>query len=199
MGPKPSEDRFVVFDARTALQPLSPDWTSERRELYLVRLDVTTVLSVDPWVWPRAPLEPNPSDLGWVGVGGALSPDLPGLRRRMHADEQSQATVVALSVPAEAAVDLGIWNIGAAQYEKPSASWTFAGYDIADAGFWSGLSDCGYRPDEAIPIRERFAADLNDFHLFVEQAVAEEFRSVTDRRVAEHAPFYVFGLYTLSD
>jgi hypothetical protein len=70
---------------------------------------------------------------------------------------------------------------------------------MADAGFCSGLSDCGYRPHEAIPIRERFATELNDFHLFIDQVVAEEFRSLTDRRVAEHAPFYVFGLYILND
>jgi hypothetical protein len=199
MDGEPSEDRFVVFDARTLPPAVSTDWTSERLERYLVRLDVSTVLSVDPWVWPRAVLQTSSSNLGWVGVGGSLSPDPSDLRRRMHGGERSKAALVAISVPTEAAGDMGIWDIPAPQYENPGASWTFAGYDIADAGFSSGLSNCGYRHDEAVLIRERFAADLNDFHLFVDQAVAEEFRRVTDRRVAEHTPFCVFGLYTLND
>jgi hypothetical protein len=196
---KPPEDRFVVFDARTLPQPASTDWPSERCERYLVRLDVTSVLSVDPRVWPRTPLQASPSGLGWVGISDGFSPDLSDLRRRMHGGQNSNATVVALSVPTDAAADMGIWDIDVAQYEMPRSSWTFIGYDIAEAGFWSGLSNCGYRPDEAIAIRERFAGDLNDFHLFAEQAVAEEFRSVTDRRVPEHAPFYVLGLFSVND
>jgi hypothetical protein len=117
----------------------------------------------------------------------------------MEGGQKLNATVVALSVPAGAASDMGIWDIGVAQYEMPDASWTFFGYDVAEAGFFSGLSNCGYRPEEAIEIRERFAADLNDFHLFAVQGVAEEFRSATDHRVPEHAPFYVVGLYAVSD
>jgi hypothetical protein len=107
MDREPWDDRFVVFDARTVLQQLSTGWTNERRERYLVRLDVTTVLSVDPWVWPRVPLEASPSDLGWVGVGARLSADPSDLRKRMHGGEKSRATLVALSVPTEVAADPG--------------------------------------------------------------------------------------------
>jgi hypothetical protein len=196
---KRSEDRFIVFDARTVPQPASTDWSSERRERYLVRPDVATVLSVDPGVWPRTRLQAGASGHRWVGISEGFSRDLPDLQRRIPDGQKLIAKVVALSVPTGAADDLGIWDIDVAQYEMPSASWTLLGYDVAEAGFLSGLSNCGYRPDEAISIRERFAADLNDFHLFAAQAVAEEFRSVTDRRVPEHAPFYVFGLYAVND
>ena len=115
MERKPSDDRFVGFDARTVPQPVSTDWTNERRDRYLVRLDATAVLSVDPRVWPRVPLDASPSDLRWVGDGG-LSPNLPDLRIRMHRGENSRATVVAVSVLADAAGDLGMWEMAPAQY-----------------------------------------------------------------------------------
>ncbi len=72
------------------------------------------------------------------------------------------------------------------------------GYDIADDVFLSGLSNCGYTEEETAMLRSTWAARLNRFHLFDQLDAASEFKALTDARVPEHAPFFVFGLYLLS-
>ncbi|MCL2449313.1 MAG: hypothetical protein FWD17_10220 [Polyangiaceae bacterium] len=71
------------------------------------------------------------------------------------------------------------------------------GYDIADDVFLSGLSNCGYTDDDARALRLLWGPKLNRFHLFEDARVASAFRSVTDARVPEHAPFFVFGIYLI--
>jgi len=72
------------------------------------------------------------------------------------------------------------------------------GYDIADDVFLSGLSNCGYTDEEKTALRSTWASRLNRFHLFDQADVAFEFKTLTEARVPEHAPFFVFGIYRLS-
>ncbi|HLZ60671.1 MAG TPA: hypothetical protein VKR06_27305, partial [Ktedonosporobacter sp.] len=74
--------------------------------------------------------------------------------------------------------------------------WTFLGYDVADEGFISGLSDCGYEASEQ-RLRIGWRPYLNDWHLFTKKDQAIKFKKMTDQRVPEHAPFQVYGLYSL--
>ena len=76
--------------------------------------------------------------------------------------------------------------------------WRPLGFDIAD-GAISGLSNCGYLPDEAHALREAWAARLNEHGLFDEARDALAFRAVTDARVREHAPFAVYGIWMVED
>ena len=73
---------------------------------------------------------------------------------------------------------------------------TFLGYDIADEGFISGLSNCGYEASER-HLRDGWGPYLNDWHLFSQREQAISFQRMTDQRVAEHAPFCIYGLYSL--
>jgi hypothetical protein len=41
------------------------------------------------------------------------------------------------------------------------------------------------------------AQHLNDRHLFVDPKQAAEFQLLSNQRVEEHAPFFVFGIYTI--
>ena len=79
-------------------------------------------------------------------------------------------------------------------------SWLLLGYDVADEGLLSGLSNCGYDPvyDGLESIRARWGPHLNVFHLFNDHSEAYEFKQFSDRRVEEHAPFYVYGLWLIS-
>jgi hypothetical protein len=72
------------------------------------------------------------------------------------------------------------------------------GYDVADVHFTSGLSNCGYLGEEREWLRSKWGRDLNEHHLFRESTRALEFVAVTDKRVPEHAPFLVFGVYLLA-
>lgn len=48
------EEMCVELDARCAIDVQSLAWTPERREQFLVRLDVARPLSIDVRVWPKA-------------------------------------------------------------------------------------------------------------------------------------------------
>jgi hypothetical protein len=74
------------------------------------------------------------------------------------------------------------------------------GYDVADYWMLSGLTNCGYKPEEeeeAASPAPVWGPRLNDWHLFADPDDAETFADVMDKRVPEHAPFYAFGLYQL--
>lgn len=76
--------------------------------------------------------------------------------------------------------------------------WIMLGYDIADPFRCSGLSNCGYRDcDFKQYSREYWAKKLNENHLFSEFDSALAFSKFSDKRIPEHAPFYVYGLYRI--
>ena len=77
-----------------------------------------------------------------------------------------------------------------------SEAWEFLGFDVADEWLLSGLSNCGYG-DDAEPLRREWAGHLNGHHLFDNLDKAIEFEALTDKRVEEHAPFFIYGIYSI--
>jgi hypothetical protein len=75
------------------------------------------------------------------------------------------------------------------------SSWHFLGYDVADQWLVSGLSNCGYIEDEREEWRLKWSRRINNLHLLLDVDDAHEFAQATNQRVAEHAPFYVYGLW----
>jgi hypothetical protein len=71
------------------------------------------------------------------------------------------------------------------------------GFDVADGSMTSGLSNCGYSGAERASLARRWSQSLNDNHLFIRAEEAFAFRDLTNRRVVEHAPFFVYGLYVV--
>ena len=67
------------------------------------------------------------------------------------------------------------------------------GYDVADVGFWSGLSNCGYT-EEAATLRPEWRNRINQYGLLQNHKDAFEFMEISNRRVPEHSPFWVYGL-----
>jgi len=78
-------------------------------------------------------------------------------------------------------------------------AWAFLGYDVSDKWLLSGLSNCGYGTNETeIQIlRETYASDLNEHHLFDALKPAVDFMHFSDERVRAHAPFFVFGIWLI--
>jgi hypothetical protein len=75
--------------------------------------------------------------------------------------------------------------------------WQLVGFDVADAGLISGLSNCGYSDSERAEGMRSWADSLNSHHLFLNAGRASEFTAYANRRVPEHAPFYVYAIYRI--
>lgn len=94
-----------------------------------------------------------------------------------------------------------IWHSILEETTEPSKiekTWTLMGYDIANGFLLSGLSNCGYGQGDIAVIRKEWLKHINDRGLFNNVDVALRFRDQTNKRVNEHAPFFVFGVYDLS-
>jgi hypothetical protein len=202
-------ERLIGFDARVALDAVSRYWDAQRRRTYLLRDDVLAPLSVDPLVWPSffdsgngVSMTPElrqqsglTGQLGavsrlpsWIGPNCPLWEDLDALRSHLDA--------------ASAAVPKGVLVAATALSEDeaapaPSVQGELLGYDVADSALISGVSNCGYSSVEADELRLTWSWLLNEYHLFEIPETAFDFRWVADKRVPEHAPFYVYGLYRM--
>lgn len=72
--------------------------------------------------------------------------------------------------------------------------WCFIGFDILDEGSISGLMNCGYMNDEKKQLAN-FIPFLNYYGLFNSFEVAKKFSVESDKRVPEHAPFHIAGIW----
>jgi hypothetical protein len=193
---------LLGFDVRDACDP-GATWDGARRDLYLLRGDAPRPLSVDVRVWPGL-FDTVLSPPAWTGPNQGLWEDLFAMREALGplGPTPSPAWTVAVGWVAQAGVFQPTeWGpfIEPVTPSSLGAEWTLLGFDVADAGFISGLSNCGYEPAERAELRAVWAASLNEHHLFrdVERALA--FRTLSDERVADHAPFFVYSLYRLDE
>ncbi len=198
-----NEEQLLGFDIREMWSQMDATWPESRKASYLLRADVTKVLSVDPLVWSRVvpDVEKNvraPSQWRDLGLWDNLQHlqeylqqhakamqrpyqviGITLLRNRLPMPEQEMWRSLAPTVPASLPKE-----------------WVFLGYDVADEGFISGLSDCGYEAGE-LHLKTGWEVALNEWHLFTQSKLAIKFQRMTDQRVPEHAPFCLYGLYSL--
>jgi hypothetical protein len=61
----------------------------------------------------------------------------------------------------------------------------------------SALSNCGFFPhvEEAQSLRDKWGPQLNDYHLFDEAQAAMKFKDFANKRIREHADFFVYGIW----
>ncbi|MBI5479440.1 MAG: hypothetical protein HY906_11315 [Deltaproteobacteria bacterium] len=206
------EERLLGFDARVATPT---DWPATRRSQYLLRPDVTQPCSADSRVWPSLFDRPGHVRPSYVGFFQDLWEDLEHLRAHVPRGSPRDRVLVGVTVQARQ----GGWTgqsplapvLGGRVFDafsglplplpfaRPSArdrAWPLIGYDVADTSGLSGLSNCGYDLGfEREELQGTYAARLNDGHLFTTADDADEFRRMCDRRVPEHAPFFVYGLW----
>jgi hypothetical protein len=199
------EPRFIGYDLRGSIRDVATQWDDSRREGYLLRVDAPIPLSVD---WPCPTGADRDVLLDTYGLGFV------GLTARPPVPADPSATVVAISIyPGRwterqrdqwdelvtdvHGVNVGLKALNSGEIVPPSTSeFRFLGYDVGDWGLVSGLSNCGFMPDEPVAVyREKWGPKLNRHHLFDDINDAHEFVEFADRRVPEHAPFFVFGLW----
>lgn len=182
-----SWDEVVVgFDVRVRPDRPPAWWDEERRDSYLLRPEVVTPLSVDEAVWPRP--------------GSALAE---GRLEVLTPRYSSAEDALAAAGPDDVVVAITQWR-GPGEPELPAGptwpmkvdeGWRRLGWDVVSGVFPSGISNCQFRPDEVLDWRDRWASRFNADHLFDDLPTAFAYRDVVGRRVPEHAPFAVMGLY----
>jgi hypothetical protein len=175
----------IGFDLRSIVP--DPSWTADRRTSYLLRRDVPSVRSVDTLVWERPPGLPRPP------VPEGLWPNLSDLFAAAGALDRAGVVAVRITAFGEdepTPESLDPTGPAGERYD-------LLGYDVADYWQLSGLTNCGYSPEEAASLAPVWAPLLNEWHLFGNPDDAEAYADVTDKRVPEHAPFYAYGIYQL--
>lgn len=189
--------RILYYGADVREHPARPDpnWTQDRRDRYLLRPDVARPLSLDPMVWgqARAPAgQAAATPLPWVSVEDVLQ------RSKSWAGADDSVVIIIGVVAEDPQEEAALARSTGTDTElKVQPGWEIVGFDVAD-GTFSGLSNCGYDMDELSVLRPVWASRLNEHGLFSEIADALSYRRLTDERVPEHAPFYVFGIWIVA-
>ncbi|MET0623348.1 MAG: hypothetical protein ABW250_10250 [Pyrinomonadaceae bacterium] len=198
-----ADERVVGYDAREMWSGAGAAWDAARREAFLFRPGVEKPLSTDTIVWPSVfGLEggaPRPAYTGYQDLWNSLSElelflaGIESLKTRPYS-----IVAVTLPLPLRDPGELERWEfeLGATSPSIHEEAWPLLGYDVADRWLLSGLSNCGFLPgvEDVKALRDEWSPGLNEFHLFEQISKASEFRDLSDERVREHAPFFVYGL-----
>lgn len=175
------EETVLGYDVRVRPAP----WSGERRRQYVLG-DAAAPLSVDTSVWP--------SSRG-TAAHGAIETDFCFVEEFFRRKTEEDVWLIAITLQKELyRKEFSNWGIGAVDL-----SWKFLGYDIADQAMLSGLSNCMYDEKEIEVLKSAWSPELNQYNLFRDVACAVKFRTLTELRVPEHAPFAVYGLYRILD
>ncbi len=185
-------EKIIGFDAREMWMSTETHWSRDRREQYLLRLDIQKPLSVDPLVWSS--IFYNIYDEHIESASDTYDPlvwtHLSKLKAHLEVSSlQRKYWIIALTCIGDANWYASVSPIIIDQ------NWVLLGYDIATTSLTSGLLNSGYTKEEQRKLNSMWGGYLNKYHLFADRSHAEEFRAVTDDRVPEHTPFFVYGLY----
>jgi len=215
--------RLVQFDVRLPSGDyVASFWDQENRNRYLLRPQTEWPLSVDPLVWPSVFYSEifrqatNLPSYGSIEVDpltddGKYWLNLDQMKEyyETHKQPETKGMFVAIHLFSEKALDSNFipYSIGdtecfaleLAETNPSECPWDseFLGYDVADASRISGLTNCGYTDVERQQLEDFWSSRLNSYGLLKTLEDAVEFRQVCDTRVAEHAPFWIFGISKL--
>jgi hypothetical protein len=196
--------KLLGFDAREMWQEFLVSWSQERKEPYLLRSDIKKPLSTDTMVWRSVfeevqELEPpvwrGALDL-WDDLG-KMADFLKARRVTSHISFWIVGVTLVSGEFGEQQEAMGYPTLPALDLPAGSEGWTLLGYDVSDHSLLSGLTNCGYTDEEKPELQKQWGLCLNRYHLFDDVQIAVEFKEITDQRVPEHAPFFVYGLYLI--
>ena len=207
------EEALLGFDARemwlTGMREAGP--SGGRPAPYLLRTELDDILSADTMVWPSifkagVTLSHGLALPRWIGANPPFWEDLGALQRAVPQDFGHPYWTIAATWHSD--VGFGVEesrqgkilgpHIAATTPRRRDSAWRFLGFDITDSGI-SGLTNCGYHDGERESLAAEWGPHLNGFHLFEDLERAFVFRTLTDARVPEHAPFFVIGLWLIAD
>ncbi len=202
-----SNELLLGFDAREMWLDVAEYWPEERKRTFLLRQDIVKPLSTDIVVWRSVfDVEQTLNRPQWTGPIQELWEDLATLQAYLDTAWSERTLpywIIAVTLQEDVceSEDLLEWyaRVSSIIPSLRDPAWAFLGYDVSDKWLLSGLSNCGYGTNETeIQIlRETYASDLNEHHLFDALKPAVDFMHFSDERVRAHAPFFVFGIWLI--
>lgn len=188
-------------------------WNQERRVTYLMLPEIKWPLSIDQMVWPS--LFRYPTDLieqSYFQFNETIEVKAINTRHRAlelwlgieemqkQAGKQGKNKIqIAVSLFLdESSLSDEYWSAvldPRLSWDKVPTESSLIGYDVADRDMISGLSNCGYDPNEMEIIKESWNSCLNDYGLFKKFADAMRFTKLIDKKIPSHSPFYVYSLF----
>ena len=179
-------------------------WDRQHKDFYLFRSDIRRPLSADYAVWPSVfdLKQENPVHDGfiqnlWSDLGKLLE------HLRGHEAELTKpfwVVGVTLCWDLCSSEERQMWSeiVGPTEPDGVQARWEFLGYDVADRWLTSGLSSC-FNPNSRDfgKLKQQWGPHLNEFHLFDESSKAYEFRTLANKEIDDHVPFFVYGLWRI--
>jgi hypothetical protein len=195
-------EKVVGYDAREAIKKES-NWATERKETYLLKDDVIKPLSIDPHVWPIYSEEKLQATRNMLSNDYKMWDSLDLLIDNLPSDKfKSDYSVAAFTIVLNAGETDGYQKYFMPPVTSPSAidaNWTFMGFDIADTGLISGITNYGYEQNSASILKKKWRNELNKYHLLKRIESAYEFKKITCERTVEHNSFFLYGVYIVNN
>lgn len=211
--------RLVRFDVRLDKEHyLDAFWDKDHRNRFLLKPDIEWPLSVDPLVWPSVfyseifrkastlpygSIEVPPStDDGQYWLNLERMKNYYGTHKKADSggvligiDLFSEKSLAEDLVPYETRTGIQCaLAIGHTVPNELPAGSELLGYDVADASWISGLSNCDYSSEDGNQLRRLWASRLNEFGLLSTLEDATQFKLLSDARVPDHSPFWIYGI-----
>jgi hypothetical protein len=152
-----------------------------------------STIEIDPQIYDQLRLDLDRMR-DYYASHRALAPDGVFVGIELLSERTAEGETIPYELPES--IQCAIWLEQTAPVSLPEGS-TLLGYDVADAARLSGLSNCGYTEEEIRDLSPVWAKHLNSFGLFSALDDAVAFRELSDQRVVEHAPFWVYGLWRI--
>lgn len=210
-------DILLGFDIRLSYNNYSDAlWHKDRRNTHLLNPETKWPLSVDLMAWPSFFqyadyfYQPNLFNAEMINIV-PNNPRQAGLRLWANLEEMKKIFLLKKNNEERHGIIIGIklilenplnpddwWNAVTDPEVLPSrcpSNWKFLGYDIADRDMISGLSNCGYTEDEKPLLQKIWMNKLNEYGLLNKKEDAMQFKNLSEQRVPDHKPFFVYGLF----
>lgn len=177
-----------------SIRRLAPDrdWTEKRRHEFLIRNDISSPKSVDKNVWDEFVSDEVQTDAGPLPL-----PTWCDREKMLEVNQYSVSRTDLVELTIGIFIDKVLPEfIDLNEFTSvDTIDGNFLGYDVADEGLTSALSNCGYSPEEMIEARLKFSNAINSNGLLTSLDVAKEFLKYSTERIPDHAPFFIFPLY----
>lgn len=198
--------RFFLFGYSIHLNAVDCSWTESRRNRFLIEPNIFLPKSIDPNVWEEQydvsdldlyypwPKWQDKTQLAKFAKYDPMDEKVSMLKIIAHEQYGSNQILTeegdSIFIGWDAFSEINNVDFSCEEFKY------FLGYDIADSGCYSSLSNCGFNSEDVIYCREKYLRYLNIHGLFDDFKIAEQYKTYSNTRVASHAPFFIFALFS---